>query len=213
MEPVSPELVLVDRALAERVLPWLREPDDTLARVEERVHASRRAALAQRSVEIPHQTQPRVVEPRPRIARPPSPRPRVDAAATCGVRRRCGGVHPDRRALARSPRRSGRKPGRRRHDRGRHRRAAYRRRDTTETQPSRCRTKPRRSRAPAEPTEPAQASRNRSPQPQRFAWAPVPDASAYHVELFLGSSRVFEGGHGATRADDSGALEVRGPNA
>ncbi len=30
------------------------------------------------------------------------------------------------------------------------------------------------------------------PEPQRFAWAPVADASAYHVELFRGSAKVFE---------------------
>lgn len=30
------------------------------------------------------------------------------------------------------------------------------------------------------------------PEPRRFAWAPTAGASAYHVELFVGSSRVFE---------------------
>ena len=30
------------------------------------------------------------------------------------------------------------------------------------------------------------------PEPQRFAWAPAPGASAYHLELFRGSSKVFE---------------------
>lgn len=36
-------------------------------------------------------------------------------------------------------------------------------------------------------------SRSRSrPEPQRFAWAPAPGASGYHLELFRGSSKVFE---------------------
>ena len=68
--------------------------------------------------------------------------------------------------------------------------------------------------------DPAHPSRSRrqkpagkpKPQPQRFAWAPVPDASAYHVEL----PRLVEGvrdGHGARRADHPAALDVRRPNA
>ena len=44
-----------------------------------------------------------------------------------------------------------------------------------------------------------------SPAPQRFAWAPVPDASAYHVELYRGPTRVF--------ASDTARPEITIPRA
>ena len=50
---LSPELVLVDPALEERSRAYLRDPSDTLARIEALVEASRRAALAQASAEPP----------------------------------------------------------------------------------------------------------------------------------------------------------------
>ena len=178
MEPVSPELVLVDRELADRVLPWLREPDDTLARIEERVHASRRAALAQRSVEIPLQAQPRVVEPRPRMARPPSSRrgsrrrrPAAFAGVVAAATLIVGLLLGVRIDLAGNPAGA----------------------DTTvvTTVPAPVVPETETSSPEPEPSPSQRHSRKPKPQPQRFAWAPVPDASAYHVELFLGSSRVF----------------------
>ena len=37
-----------------------------------------------------------------------------------------------------------------------------------------------------------QAAAVTKPAPQRFAWAPSPGATAYHVELFRGSAKVFD---------------------
>ena len=54
----------------------------------------------------------------------------------------------------------------------------------TPTGPTKTKTKTEPASVPPRPAI--------KPEPQRFAWAPAPDASAYHVELFVGSSRVFE---------------------
>ena len=52
-EPVSPELVLVDRALAERARSRLPSPDDTLARLAALVLTSRMASLTQPTADVP----------------------------------------------------------------------------------------------------------------------------------------------------------------
>jgi len=171
MEPVSPELVLVDPALAGRVRPRVPQAKDTLARVDALVQSSRRVALARHSAEVPVRPAPRVVEPKRRIPRTGQRRSAALAGAVAagalvaalfiGVRIELGGTPAGA--------------------------------DTTFTDRA-----PAPS-APAAPsggtgTKPAAAPPQRAtkPRPQRFAWAPTASASAYHVELFLGSSRVFE---------------------
>jgi hypothetical protein len=174
MEPVSPELVLVDRALAERVQLRLREPDDTLARIEARVQASRRAALAQRSIEMPRPSRPRVVlEPARRVARVRTRRRRPAAFAgvaaagmlTVGL---LLGVRVD---LAGNP--------------------AGADATVVDSVPAVVVPKTDTEQTETQPPPPPPARADPAPEAQRFAWAPVPGASGYHVELFLSSSRVF----------------------
>ena len=173
MEPVSPELVLVDPVLASTARSRLREPDDTLARVETLVEVSRRASLARRSADAVRRPVTQVVEP----ARPMTrTRPRRSAAlagavaagalATAlliGVRIELGGTPAgaDTTVVDRAPVTS----------------VPVAPNDGVETQPA------------PDPVRPRPANK---PSPQRFAWAPTAGASSYHVELFLGSSRVFE---------------------
>ncbi len=57
----------------------------------------------------------------------------------------------------------------------------------------------------SEPSSTTPSSPPTSPAPQRFAWAPVPDASAYHVELYRGPTRVF--------ASDTARPEITIPRA
>ena len=170
MEPVSPELVLVDPALGDRARSRLAQPLDTVARVDALVHASRRAALARHSAEVPPRPAPRVVMPRRRIPRTGQRRSAalvgavaagaVVAAMLIGVRIELGGTPAgaDTTVVVTAP-------------------------DSSAPEPPSGGTVPK----PAAPV-PRPATR---PQPQRFAWAPTTGASAYHVELFLGSSRVF----------------------
>ena len=167
---LSPELVLVDPALEERSRAYLRDPSDTLARIEALVEASRRAALAQASAEPPRRALSDFVE----SARRPSRVGQRRSLALAGgvvagllVTALMVGVRVD---LGGSPAGA----------------------DTIAPQIS----------VPAAPipgtgTEPPSPTARRpstpKPAPQRFAWAPTSGASSYHVELFRGSAKVFEG--------------------
>ena len=169
MEPVSPELVLVDPELAGRARSRLSQPVDTMARVDALVLASRRASLARSSAEIPRRPATFVVEPRREIARTGPRRSATIAGAVAagtlavallvGVRIELGGTPAGA--------------------------------DTTVIDQAPATSVPEASSAETLPA-PVRPRPAREPRPQRFAWAPTAGASAYHVELFLGSSRVFE---------------------
>jgi len=185
MEPVSPELVLVDPALAGRVRSRLRQPDDTLARVETLVQASRRASLARRSAEITRPPITRAVDPSRPLARTPRRSAALAGAVAAGtlvvalligVRIELGGTSAgaDTTVIDRAPVTS----------------APEAPSGGANTQPAPVRPRPANKPSPQPaPVRPRPASK---PSPQRFAWAPTAGASAYHVELFLDSSRVFE---------------------
>jgi len=197
MEPVSPELVLVDPTLGERARSRLAEPGDTLARVDALIHTSRMTSLARRSMEMPRLPGPDVLESTRRISRMGRRSSAVFAggvaagalvvALLVGVRVDLRGVPAgaDTAAIDEVPPVS--MP------------QTPRTGDETVSQPRAGQTPPateppRVGRTPPA-TKPARAGRTppaTKPAPQRFAWAPTPGASAYHVELFRGSSKVFE---------------------
>ncbi len=175
MEPVSPELVLVDPALANSVRSRLRPPDGHGGARRDLVEVSRRASLARRSAEILAGARPhRVVKPSPLAGS-------QQAAATCGTRRRRCGRRTRHRSTDRSSHRAGRNAGGRRHDG---------RRPSSLTSAPEDPSVERRPACPHSTTTGEQAKPRA--KPQRFAWAPTAGASGYHVELFLGSSRVFD---------------------
>ncbi len=179
VEPVSPELALVDEVLAEHCRSQLPEPDNTLARVDALIQTSRMASLARRSMEVPRGPSADRVESTRHIARRPARRRSAAfagglAAGTLVVALLVGvrvdlGVTP---AGADSV--------------------------VVDEVPA-----PPVSSTPLVPVEktrkPVDKPRNadRRPRttkssPQRFAWAPSPGASGYHIELFRRSSKVFE---------------------
>ena len=187
MESVSPELVLVDPALAERSRSRLPHPADTLARIDDLVAASRLVSLARRSVEIPVRTASPRSEP---IERVPRVRRRRTAAFAGGLA--AGALVVALLVGVRVDLNGGRAGA-----------------DTAPVvvppvvvEPS-APTVPSAPTAPPAPTVPQNTvptkpawpparPRASRPEPQRFAWAPAAGASAYHVELFRGSSKVFE---------------------
>jgi len=172
MEPVSPELVLVDPILAERSRSRLPDPGDTLARVDAFVLTSRMASVARRSTDLAAGSNPDPAAPTRRTSRIGQRRTAVLAggmaagallfALLVGVRVDLGGTpaEADTTVIGQLPAPS-----------------------VPSTPSAGAQTAPKPSRPP----------REASPAPQRFAWAPIPSASAYHIELFRGSSKVFEG--------------------
>lgn len=199
MEPVSPELVLVDPALGDRVQARLPQPDDTLARVDSLVHASRRASLARRSMEPPRRLERQRVERTRRRSRPTRSAALAGGVAAgtlvvallLGVRIDLAGnpAGADTTVIDTVPAVTipeAPDPG-----------PAPQPQPDPDPQPE---PEPEPKSAPPRPAAPRPAVKPpnrvvkpaRKPEPQRFAWAPVPNASGYHVELFLGSSRVFE---------------------
>lgn len=169
---LSPELVLVDAALAARVRLELPPPADTLARLDALIETSRMASLARRNMEAPRGRAPELVATRPttRVARR---RSRAFAGGVAaGAALFCAlllGVRVDLRGSpAGADTSSGDVPA-----------AVV---PPTPTSEEATIPQPR-----IDPTP-----RTTEPAPQRFAWAPAPDASGYHVELFRGSAKVFE---------------------
>jgi hypothetical protein len=178
---VSPELVLVDPALAEQARGWLHRGDDTLARLERvlaarRIAASKARGLEQAQPDLPHppkrtERAPRVLI---RIALASSAAMLAAAAVLVGVRVDVKGdpavAGPDTTAASaptgvhtvpKPVTGSGR------------------------TAPTGTARTPKREQSRARPQATAPiGTRN-------FAWAPVAGASGYHVEFFLGSSLVF----------------------
>jgi len=171
METVSPELALVDPALAERARTRLAPTDDTLARVDILVEASRMASLARRSMEVPERRASAVVESTrqiPRIGQRQSAIFAGGVAAVTLVIALLVGVRVD---LTGTPAGA----------------------DTTVIHEAPAPSVPGAP-PPSASTQPkaSRPQRETKPAPQRFAWAPSPGASGYHIELFRGSSKVFE---------------------
>ncbi len=179
VETVSPELVLVDEVLAELCRSGLPEPDNTIARVETLIRTSRMASLARRSMEVPQGPSADRVESTRHIARRPARRwsaafagglaaGTLVVALLVGVRVDLGGTPAGADSVVvdevSAPPVS-----------------------TTSLVPVQ---KPRK---PVDkPRNTDRRPRTTKPSPQRFAWAPSPGASGYHIELFRGSSKVFE---------------------
>lgn len=170
---LSPELALVDVALARHARMRLPAPDDTLARLDALIETSRIASLARRSMELPGGRASDVVEATRRIRRVGHRRRTAFAggiAAGALVFALLLGVRIDLRG---SPAGA----------------------DSTSSDEVPAATVPPASTSEGETVPQPRidpAPRATGPEPQRFAWAPVPDASGYHVELFRGSSKVFE---------------------
>lgn len=178
-EALTPELALVDPALARHARFRLPEPDDTLARLDALIRMSRVASLARRSLETSQPRAPALLDSARQGARIRSRRWSFlggGVAAGALVIALLVGVRIDVRGTPAAA-------------------------DTTvgrevpaPSAPSTPRTgvdTPAESRVPDHP-----ASGDRQPRsttrPQRFAWAPAPGASTYQIELFRGSSKVFE---------------------
>lgn len=169
---VSPELVLVDPTLGDHARTQLADPKDTLARVDALIQASRLASLARLSMEEPTRRAPHVIRTARRISTIEQSKSVLLAGATVAgmlVIALVVGVHVD---LSGTPAGA----------------------DTTvidevavpllpQAPNPGAGSHPRAGRSPRQPNQ---------PEPQRFAWAPVRGVSAYHIELFRGSSKVFE---------------------
>jgi hypothetical protein len=182
---VTPELVLVDPALGAIARSRLPEPDDTLARMESLVSESRLSALAQSA------PAPSVLEPS-RFPRSVATEARTTTSSSMPARRSVlrpaalvGAAFAGALAMALVGVRIdlGGNPA------GADSTALIGTVPVTTTTPA---TKP-----PVSPTVPTPAPRKTRPvrpRPavsERFAWAPTPGASAYHVELFRGDEKVF----------------------
>jgi len=170
---LSRELVLVDPALGDLVRARLAEPRDTLARVDALIQTSRMASLTRLSMEEPARRAAHIPTLR-RTSRRGKPKAvRLAGATVAGmlVIALLVGVRVDL---------NGNPAGA----------------DTTvidevavpvvpkaPSPGAGAGSQPRGGRSPRQPNQ---------PEPQRFAWAPAPGASAYHIELFRGSSKVFE---------------------
>ena len=165
---VTPELVLVDPLLSERARAQLMPPDDTLARLQYLIAISRMASLAQCI-----------------------PESELRRSATVSTTRRTGTRH--RRSMIVSGSAAAGVLamalllGVRVHLTGGPAEA-----DTVVVDTPIVDFVPDALVAP-NPT--AGRARGRDPLAavsQRFAWAPAPGASGYHVELFRGASKIFE---------------------
>lgn len=182
---VSPELVLVDPELAMQVLARLPEPIDTLAFLEARVQASLISSSARRLLEAHEpfaRSESRSLHAGRPVSRYRQRRPAVVAGCVAGgllVAALMLGVRVDMRGNPAGA-------------------------DTTDVVETLSLVVPAHSPPISVPSRPRRGekpkpsgSRGESPPrtgrvPRRFAWAPTPGASAYHVELFRGSSKVYE---------------------
>jgi hypothetical protein len=195
--PVSPELVLVDATLANRSRERLREPEDTLARIEHEVWLRRLMALERAgaaeplSEELSARARESATRPR-RLLGGGRRVPLLAATAASGMTLALLlGVNVDFRGAPAGA-------------------------DSFETttapeptatplpDPALPASQPSQSppsqsppsQSPPSQSPPSQGQRSRPAQPRNaanrtFAWAPVVDASGYHVELFRGERRIF----------------------
>jgi len=176
IEIVSPELALVDPAIASRARERLVDPDDTLTRLEHQIWRSRLASLGTvAAVDGPRGRSRRVRPPRSgKMSRTLVSAGAIAAALMTAV---LLGLNVDLRSnpagadSVRSEEPTSDGP------------AAER--EAPESTPTVAK-KPR-----AAPTRRRPPSRTAAPGPRRFAWAPVADASGYHVEFFRGAVRIF----------------------
>jgi hypothetical protein len=188
----SPEIVLVDPELAVRARERLRVPEDTLARLEREIARERHLGLEEASDAESLTPTRRAAHPhvalRPRIFRRRRPSSKyvlafsiagalvfalllgvnvdvrgIPAGADSRVAEQPATENPARTSLPTPPMPSGRPHG------------------------SGKTAKVHR------PIPSKQRSVARGAAPRRFAWAPVPDASAYHVEFFRKDVRIYAG--------------------
>lgn len=187
-ELVTPELALVDQALAERARSRLAEPDDTIGRLEALVLASRISALAATQAELPRlERSSRSLYRTGRVADPGSRRRGHRGSAVLagcmtggllfvglllGVRVDLRGSPADADTTA-----VGELP------------ADYA--APKSPAPAPAARKARGGRQTREDRDSGTPSPRAGVPPQRFAWAPSPGASGYHVELFHGALKVF----------------------
>lgn len=176
----SPETVLVDSELAAHAREQLDHPDDTIARIEREVRVRRLAALhVAASDETPVPSERRTLpvpdvndgrRPRASLAVGTSTAVVIIAllfAVNADLRGSPGDAHGDalNRPTVLAP--------------------------TGATRPA-AREATDDRRAPVRVSHRTPAGRAaQQAAPRRFAWAPVPGASAYHVEFFRGDERVY----------------------
>lgn len=204
---MSPELALVDPALAQHARAWLPDPGDTLVRVERLTRAHRIAASRAERVEVlglPVRVVPSSPAPSlPRAGRTPGHRRSallagglaagaLIAALLVGVRVDLDGspAGADTAAIGEPP-------------------------AVTAPKASPAASDPKSPATPRRHTRPSQgpprpSARTTPPAPRRFAWAPVPGADGYHVEFFRGSSLVFSADTKRPQVSIPASWELRG---
>ncbi|CAN5185279.1 hypothetical protein BH20ACT13_BH20ACT13_20620 [soil metagenome] len=169
-DAVSPELVLVDPVLADWARSQLGVASDTLAYVDVLVDASRRASLARRSMDLPARRFPDESESKNRLSRGRLRSAGVAGGVACALAVALLAVQVKLPGTSAET-------------------------DNAASEAPAAQSLPKTSNADEEPVVQPRADPTppaTRPQPQRFAWAPAPGATAYHVELFRGSAKVFE---------------------
>lgn len=176
-DPLSPELALVDPVMAEYARTWLPRPEDTLRRIDSLIEARRLAASRMAQPHAPAREPPTGSEPRHRgVLSRRDVRSTLLAAGVVagilaaailvGVRVDVGGNQAGADDTTIATR-------------------------LTPTMPVIASPAQQAEGSRAGRTKGVGSSHNRRRQPRRFAWAPTPGASTYHVELFRHDARVF----------------------
>jgi hypothetical protein len=170
LEVVSPELALIDPALAARARGSLRT-HDTLASIASRARLRYPTPSVDRHEDVARPARPRFANRRLRVATAASVACLATTAFLVGVRIEFDGSPAGAESVpAASPQSSAQ----------------------TASPSSANPTSPATTKPPGR-SKPSQASpTGRTAAPQRFAWAPVPRASGYHVELFRAGEQILE---------------------
>lgn len=199
---ITPELALVDPALADHARSWLPQPDDTLERIERIVRANRIAASRTRQMAalgVPHRDLSTSDSELPMRASRTTAHRRsmalvggvtaaaVVAALLVGVRLDLQGTPAvaDTARITEPAVDPGSATVRSRPTPLRPTAAERRVRSGSETVRTRPRTRPNRQNVPSSPR------RQNVAAPRRFVWAPSERASGYYVAFFRGSTLVF----------------------